>query len=782
MAVQGLSATDIFKLSQKAWKISRAFSAGKHGAVAEFTAIEREAEGLGAALQLITDTLHADDSILEKAKPRAVEAVEAILDSAHRTLADLQSFVETYQVMRKRETSGGFVVERSWPDYILANYKTIEWTTEGGSIDHLRNMLNMHTSTINLALEALQVESLSRIERTIVPVAKQVESIHDRLNGDLGQKIDDLHRLVMAVVEATPPLATSDRSYQTQIHPLDLGRRDSNFIEVQARPGAQRTPPQSGRRRPSSSRPHDSVLSTTGSKAHISPLPETNDIDDLSPFLEQDIDWLSWRWEPGNPSELGSSKVTASSASPQAASSRTSVRSIDSRSEPERIRAESMTLPDCLRSLSTGEAISPRAEMLPWDYRRTTSVSDTIPSGKTMRSSRSSIGKRTPSTPRMPLDSLHGLPQPTANSSLSTTSSPRSQEEPTIAIAPRAQGRASLTKSPTLASLASFEKTLLNNSAILCDARAVLIEHTQRVPNETDERRETEMIEVCTHCRVYVIRKRERRAHAGDRLTTSVWILSEDGSVRCQQRLSEIFETVPYGSTFEQERVSIPATAAGDHSLEFCGDTWDDDLVKTVRTNWINYAFATENDAIRFQEAIFGRKLIGSFKTLKTVVVHEGLKGAFAYEEQFAHIEMLKLWEDDGIATPGGQGGILALIHMSSNFATGSARWWMNCSRQQVRVRHDGDRHAKLKGIKFVLVQPGTITGRREKIRNWSSGGELQRASTDDVIARFKSAGRKVPVKTVTGLRIEFEGRRETDEFLRVVRRAQERMIPLPDL
>jgi len=246
--------------------------------------------------------------------------------------------------------------------------------------------------------------------------------------------------------------------------------------------------------------------------------------------------------------------------------------------------------------------------------------------------------------------------------------------------------------------------------------------------------------------------------------------------------LSEIFETVPYGSTFEQERVSLPATAAGDHTLDFYGDAWSDDLVKVVKTNWINYVFASEADSIRFQEAMFGRRLIGSFKTLKTVVVHEGLRGAFAYEEQFAHIEMLKLWEDDGIATPGGQGGILALIHMSSNFATGSARWWMNSSRQQVSVRHDGDRHAKLKGIRFRLVQPGTVTGRRDRIRNWSSGGELQRASTDDVIARARSAGREVPIKTVTGLRFEFEGPRETDEFLRVTRCAQESMIPLPDL
>jgi hypothetical protein len=109
--------------------------------------------------------------------------------------------------------------------------------------------------------------------------------------------------------------------------------------------------------------------------------------------------------------------------------------------------------------------------------------------------------------------------------------------------------------------------------------------------------------------------------------------------------------------------------------LRLHGDTWLDVVKEEVKSNWINYIFATENDAIAFQSAIFGRLLLASYQTSKTTVIHDGFMGTFALEEQFANIEMLRLWEDDGVATPGAQGGVMALMHISSNFGEGWARW-----------------------------------------------------------------------------------------------------------
>jgi hypothetical protein len=123
MAFQPLSVGDILMLSQTAWKIGRAFTKGRDGAPAEFAEVEREANGLSDALKLTAEALHADGSILSRAEPETKIAVNAILESAARTLGDLDSFIERYQVIRKRETKGGFVVEKSWSEAILANWK-----------------------------------------------------------------------------------------------------------------------------------------------------------------------------------------------------------------------------------------------------------------------------------------------------------------------------------------------------------------------------------------------------------------------------------------------------------------------------------------------------------------------------------------------------------------------------------------------------------------------------------------------------------------------------------
>ena len=103
-------------LSQQAWKIGRAFTQGRNSAPSEFAEVEREANGLSDALKLTAEALHDDGSILARAEPETRSAVNEILESAGRTLGDLESFIERYQVIRKRETKGGFVVERSWSE------------------------------------------------------------------------------------------------------------------------------------------------------------------------------------------------------------------------------------------------------------------------------------------------------------------------------------------------------------------------------------------------------------------------------------------------------------------------------------------------------------------------------------------------------------------------------------------------------------------------------------------------------------------------------------------
>jgi hypothetical protein len=288
------------------------------------------------------------------------------------------------------------------------------------------------------------------------------------------------------------------------------------------------------------------------------------------------------------------------------------------------------------------------------------------------------------------------------------------------------------------------------------------------------------MKEVCQEARICVIRKRENREHGGTRLATSIWALANDGIIRCQQKLSEVADTVPYCSYFQSEKVSL---ADDEMTLRFHGQSWMDMPDKDIKTNWVNYVFATENDAVAFQSAVYGRMLLGSFRTTKTIVIHQGIKGAFAFEEQFANIEMLRLWEDDGIATLGAQGGVMALMHISSNFGEGWAKWWMNSSKQQVRVKGEGSKHARLKGIDITVIKPGAGVSTADKIRhNSSANAALQRVDTKDSLNAPQSPVKKFPVKRVTGIRIEFKSEEERTDFLEASKRLQEKMLPLPDL
>lgn len=279
------------------------------------------------------------------------------------------------------------------------------------------------------------------------------------------------------------------------------------------------------------------------------------------------------------------------------------------------------------------------------------------------------------------------------------------------------------------------------------------------------------MVPACQDARIFVIRKRENREHGGTKVATSIWCLQDDGEVRLQHKLSELQETVPYCSYFEPEKVSLPETDAP-IALKFHGEEWGGMLKEEMKTNWVNYYFASENDAVAFQSAVYGRTLLGSYRTTKTTVIHEGLKGAFAFEEQFANIEMLRLWEDDGVSTPGAVGGVLALMHISSNFGEGWARWWINNSKQQVKVKDDGAKFAKVKGIDVTVVRPGSSKAAADRARTASVGAE---AMTPAVQARNA-------VKRVNGVKIEFKTEDERSKFVAAAKRAQENSIPLPDL
>jgi hypothetical protein len=159
-------------LSQTAWRVGRAFTPGKKIVPVEFAEVEREAERLSEALRVVAETLSSNASILDNAEDTTRSAVSTILDSAQRTLDDLESFVARY---RTTKPGSG---ERSWSDLVITNYKTLKWTAEGGGISALRDLLYVHTNTINITMQALQ--SSSAVENG--SAAGEGQSMHGRLS------------------------------------------------------------------------------------------------------------------------------------------------------------------------------------------------------------------------------------------------------------------------------------------------------------------------------------------------------------------------------------------------------------------------------------------------------------------------------------------------------------------------------------------------------------------------------------------------------------------------
>jgi hypothetical protein len=91
-----------------------------------------------------------------------------------------------------------------------------------------------------------------------------------------------------------------------------------------------------------------------------------------------------------------------------------------------------------------------------------------------------------------------------------------------------------------------------------------------------------------------------------------------------------------------------------------------------------------------------GKTLILSMPTKRTLRVHEGLAGAFAYQEQLCGLENVRLWQDD-------TGEVTAMIHYSAHFRDGYLVFPVGPStKRRIRFRDDGDKCLRIKGLEVA--------------------------------------------------------------------------------
>lgn len=162
-----------------------------------------------------------------------------------------------------------------------------------------------------------------------------------------------------------------------------------------------------------------------------------------------------------------------------------------------------------------------------------------------------------------------------------------------------------------------------------------------------------------------------------------------------------------------------------------------------------------------------GRTLLGTFRTSQTLRIHEGLSGAFSYAEQMCGMENLRIWEDNDTMA------VIALIHFSPQFRQGYLAFYLNSSNAPIRVKDEGGREVKVKGLR---VPVGGVR-KDSAVVEGEAGGTVNGSGRRE--SKKLEAEKK---KVVTGARIEFATEAEKREFLALVKDVQKANFELPDL
>ncbi|KAI4702704.1 hypothetical protein J4E89_010236 [Alternaria sp. Ai002NY15] len=303
------------------------------------------------------------------------------------------------------------------------------------------------------------------------------------------------------------------------------------------------------------------------------------------------------------------------------------------------------------------------------------------------------------------------------------------------------------------------------NADPLSQTRGSLVEYSHRI--NQDDPRDVEMIQASEECRIAVVRKRVTDSETkAVRVVTSVWAFSDDNTTRVELRMEDDQMYIPYSSYFNPAKASITVLC----ELIFHDVKHGNRPVRVEKTSWVNYVFDSPQAAALFQNELMGRTLLATFRTEKTMRIHEGLSKSFSYAEQMCGLENLRVWEDNDT------GAIIALIHFSADFRNGYLAFYLNSSVNPIKVKDGGDREVKIKGLR-VPIDRGDRAMRKDSFAE---------AATASVTGKGKEkvgAGKSVDKgKVISGAKIEFATEMEKREFLEMCSEMQRELIELPDL
>lgn len=167
-----------------------------------------------------------------------------------------------------------------------------------------------------------------------------------------------------------------------------------------------------------------------------------------------------------------------------------------------------------------------------------------------------------------------------------------------------------------------------------------------------------------------------------------------------------------------------------------------------------------------------GRTLLATLRTERTMRIHEGISGHFAYAEQLCALENLRIWKDSQT------GAIIALIHFSASFRSGYLAFYLNSLINPIKVKDDGGREVKIKGLRVPIDRKDHGVGKESTAASHTAGSERDKGQekTEDHKKKMEKG------RIISGAKIEFRTEMEKKEFLDMCHEMQRNMIELPDL
>jgi hypothetical protein len=290
-----------------------------------------------------------------------------------------------------------------------------------------------------------------------------------------------------------------------------------------------------------------------------------------------------------------------------------------------------------------------------------------------------------------------------------------------------------------------FERMYFRNSAILFDMPATKVEYTMRTKAlEEAGAMDIGLVQVMGIGRVCLVRQRRLTRTGLFNYSTSIWSFSNDMSVRLEQNLEDMDIIIPYTSYFEPTKVSITInTTLTYHSLQR-----QNNPPKSVNTTWVNYYFDCADSCREFQNHLFGRNLVASYRTEKTTRIYDGILSTLTASEQMCGIENFRVWEEEET------GGKLATIHYSALYQQGYMMFYLNDSRWPVVVKDEGQKMIRIRGLRIPDNQ-------FSKVKTKERG-------------RFGFAS-----KRTISVRMEFTTEVDKNAFLALVAEAQKEMVEI---